>query len=135
MAYQITYQQPGNVQFLAYHGEITAQEESDAFVESLTRAGLEANGRILVDRTHGKMLSSPVSVREHVALVKQLSQGLGRLMVAMVAPRDFDFAMSRMFEMSSAGKLDHQLKVFREMHLACEWLGVEPPAIDSVAER
>lgn len=46
--------------------------------------------------------------------------------VAVVAPRDADFGVWRMFQtLRDLG--DHRMAVFRQIQQACDWLGVKVP--------
>ena len=78
--------------------------------------------KIISDLTAAKFSFGPTEMREHSRHVDQIVFQNEQLRVAIIAPKDIDFGMSRVFSLYS--KNTENIRVFRTRDEALEWLDI-----------
>ncbi len=129
MSYQFAVLEEGQLLLVVFEGEITPEQEGEALLASAELPGLSKQARVLVDRRAARLTSGPEDVRPHMDLARGAFPGSERPCMAVVVSADYDFGMLRMLELKGEGQLPHDLKVFRNLDEACDWVDVDPERI------
>ncbi len=125
MPYSVDFYPDQHLVLVTFSGEVTIEEEFEALRHPSQDPRWFDEPKILVDRRQAQMRMGPEHVEPQLTDVRELFADLGRCKTAIVVPRDYDFGMTRMFEIRSQGKLDHDIRVCRSMEEAAEWLEVD----------
>jgi hypothetical protein len=120
------------IAFLTFHGEVTEEDVQVAFMVSLSSLEMSPHLLRLVDFT--KVTEFNLGTGDAARAAKQVQHRADRLCkgkVAIVAPQDLVFGMSRVF-MTLTEDLDYPLAVFRTQAGALSWLEAKSLEGDSV---
>jgi hypothetical protein len=116
-----SYESDIDLTIFTVSGEATFNELLD---QTLTFFGVKPSNLVLWDFTLGTV--AHISNREVKELAKQSSMiaaGLKGGKGAIVAPRDIDYGMSRVFQaFSELDKFSFKIEIFRDMNAAKKWL-------------
>ena len=130
MSHRFGFQEAENLIVIVFDGEIAAEEEVQAVLDVVGDVRMKPDSKILVDKTNAQMKVSPADVRPQVELIRRNLDKFGKSRVANVVSRDHDYGMTRMLELTSQDELPHDFSVFRSIDAACEWLEIDPAAVE-----
>ena len=122
MAHSVTFDSAQSYIVVAFEGEITPQEEMEAFLEVVSDPRMYRDARILVDKSAARMKVGTEHVPPQLQAVEEHTDLLGRMRIAHVVADNRDYGMMRVIEQRSEGRLPHELGVFRSLEEAVGWL-------------
>ena len=111
---------------VTFDGEITPAEEMDAFFAVAGDPRMFPDARVIVDKRRAKMTVGPEHVSPQLGAVADAGPKLGKMRIAHVVTRDYDYGMIRVIQARSEPKLPHDLRAFRSLPEALTWLGLDP---------
>ena len=104
-------------------GDFSTGEEG-AFLDEIFEAPFWEPGLpLLID--YSSIPMEPISNRELESTSKQLSEHreqLGKSRLALLCRTDVQFGLGRQFQMISMGRIDGEMRIFRDEDAAVEWL-------------
>ena len=122
MSHTATFDQEQGLVIVTFGGEITFEEEMQAFLEVVSDPRMVRDARILVDKSRSRMKVGAEHVVPQLEAVAEQGDTLGRMRIAHVVTDDRDYGMLRMLEQRSEARLPHELAVFRSVDEALGWL-------------
>jgi hypothetical protein len=128
MPYRHCVQQDGELLVVVIEGALTAKEEREALLDTVADPDLAPGASVLVDRTRAQLTVGPEQVEEQVELAQGVFTPEGRPRMALVVASDRDERICSM--LAEHGLAPHEIRVFRSVEAACQWLGFEPGDID-----
>lgn len=112
---------------ITLQGELAWHDLAAAFDQVLDHADFAPGMNTLWDLRSARMHAlSAADVRRIVAHAGRRRERRGRGRVAIVAERDIDYGMSRMFELFAAEQLPTPVMVFRDVEDAKRWFESPP---------
>ena len=112
--------------FVWLHGRVTGHDVRGYRTALMADPEWKPGFHRLVDLSEITKLETPTAdVRQVAQEGKALADRFGEGKVAILAPRDFLYAMARMFQVFEENP-DTSLEVFRDRQSAFEWLGLPP---------
>ena len=123
--YKFTIDKEASFIHVEFEGDISIEEYRKMMMELVQSPDFKPGPTLLIDQRRGTLKVSTEEARAHPQFVAGLQEKLGEPKIAVVTSSDFDFAMNRMFELSSESMLSHTGMVFRSMEEAREWLKID----------
>jgi hypothetical protein len=117
-----------NLLILHYDGEVTLSELAQNRLELLRDTDFQPSYAQLVDLRSGQMSNLSTADVRSLSSSTIFNPGVKR---AIVAPNDLEFGMARMFGVF-VERFGQQVRVFRSIEEACEWLGVPVSALPTL---
>lgn len=104
-------------------GELTLDDVTQAFTDSLSRPDFKENMHVIWDITEGdlKKLSANhlITIVEHIR--NNINSRGATYKISIVAPEDFNFGISRMFE-AYGNDLPVSINIHRNINEAFDWI-------------
>jgi hypothetical protein len=116
-----------NLFYLRIEGEMQLTGLGQARQQILNDADFSPTLSQLVDLRFAQLATLSLNQIRALASSSIFERGIKR---ALVAPTDVEFGVSRMFEIFNEPQRQ-QVKVFRSLKQACEWLGVPVDALET----
>ena len=125
MSHRFSFQQEGQLLVIVFEGEISPEEERQALVDVATSSEFNPDARVLVDRRRARMTVGPSDVGPQIDLAEAHYRTRNKPKLALVVSSDYDYGMCRMLELTAAARdSPHQIRVWRNLEEACEWLDI-----------
>lgn len=129
MSFRFAFQKEQRLLVVVFEGSISPEEEREALIAVSSDPAFDPDAPVLVDRRRATMSVGPKDVPAQIDLARERYQPTGKPPMALVVVNDYDFGMARMLELTADEEAPHELRVFRSLESACEWLGVDPSTI------
>ena len=125
MSYRFQSQPSKNFSLVVFEGKISPAEEAQALNDFAMQPDIDLSLDILVDRSGATMTVRASDVQPQLELAKRsFNLPDSRPRMAIVAPEEVDFGMSRMLQLNAGDKGPHEIMVFRDLDSACLWLKI-----------
>ncbi len=129
MPYRFQVQRPLRLVVIVFDGVVDAGEEKRALADVTGSREFEQDFDILVDRRTAPLMVGPADVDPHLAEVHRRFTPTGKPKLAILVSSQHDFGMIRMLELQAGDEALHEIRPFRELGSACDWLGVHADEI------
>jgi len=130
MAHCHAVQKEGRLLVVVFEGVVTPEEEHNALLEIGADPEVDPRADILVDRARASMTVGAEDVEPQLELADGIFATEKRPHLALVVSRDYDYDMCQLLAQRSRYEAPHEVKVFRSLDAACEWLGVDSRSIE-----
>lgn len=123
MPVEVSYDAEKKVLWRTISGDVTLEELIASISESLNRPDFPAGLKSLLDFRAVTSFGHPSDVQKYTHLISQHKDKLAGIRVAVVVANDVSYGLTRMLQ-AHIDRLPLELRVFRDMGKARDWLGI-----------